>query len=613
MKKTKTYFIIAVHCLIILCIGIMPLACNVFNDDGITSTKIGPSGYFYFIDKTSARLLMLDMQLRELKKWDLFSVTNDSSLQGITFDGRYIWISASGNADKIYQVDASQDTLVVLKSFDAPPQRHGTIRDITWDGTYIWVVNSGSLTYNETPSLFKMDPANGTVLNQYLLPSHDPRGLTYYSGYTDIYGKASDAGICYSDVTSRMVYFFKREFAQFDTLFSAPIPPRGKDYRLPVGLTYDGINFWLVNGSTSTEADHLYKLSIAGKELNRFDLPYDSPGPIVFATLDVRIPAAPSVLSVVPNSGVRGETLPVIVSGEGFRSGADLTINFGDGIRIDTLNYISMTQLYTVITIDTDAVIGKRNVTVTNAGGRSSTADSIFEVTLYPKIPKLWLADQQYDSLYQIRISDTTIINRWATAPITTSAQGVAFDGTNLWLCASGTERRIYKIDTASSTLSALSSIPSPTASGTLRGVAWEAGSMWLAISQVVASTEGRIYRLDPTTGIVLDSVATPGYEPRGIVFANGNLYCNDTNLDSVYVYSSSSRSWKSVFQTPTVTGASRFATGLAWDGSNFWIANSTTSSDYLFKVTPTGIVLQTYRPVTTGDPQLTGLVYTPN
>jgi hypothetical protein len=613
MEKTKILFKMIMHCIILFCIGIIPLACNIFNDDGIKSTQIGPRGYFYFIDKTSANLLMLDMQLNELKKWDLYRITGDSSLQGITFDGRYIWISSSGSADKIFQVDASQETLTVLKSFDAPPQRHGTIRDIAWDGSYLWAVNSGSLTYNETPALYKLDPTNGTVLNQYILPSHDPRGLTYYGGSTDVYGKATDAGLCYSDVTSKMVYFFRREFAQFDTLFSAPIPPRGKDYRLPIGLTYDGLNYWLVNGSTSTAADHLYKLSSAGKELSRFDLPYESPGPIAYSTVDVRIPAAPSILSLVPNSGVRGETLPVTIIGDGFRSGAELSVDFGDGIRVDSINYISAKEIYSVITIDSDAVAGRRSLTVTNPGGRSTTADSVFEVTLFPKIPKLWLADQQYDSLYQIRMGDTTIVNRWSITSITGSAQGLAFDGTNIWLSASGTERRIYKIDTTGSVLTALSSIASPTASGTLRGVAWEAGSIWLAISQVVASVEGRIYRLDPSTGIVLDSVATPGYEPRGIVFANGNLYCNDTNLDSVYVYNSSSRGWKSVFQTPTVTGASRFATGLAWDGNSFWIANSTTNSDYLFKVTPAGVILQIFRPVTSGDPQLTGLVYTSN
>jgi DNA-binding beta-propeller fold protein YncE len=143
-----------------------------------------------------------------------------------------------------------------------------------------------------------------------------------------------------------------------------------------------------------------------------------------------------------------------------------------------------------------------------------------------------------------------------------------------------------------------------------MRGIVWDNGSIWVTVSTV-----GKIYRVDPITGAVLDSVTTPGVEPRGVAFANDQLYCNDTSLDSIFVYNTSTKSWRGVFATPTPPGGStsnRFATGITWDGHNFWIANSTTTFDHVFKVTPTGTVLEYFSSPRIGPAQVTGIVYTP-
>ena len=114
----------------------------------------------------------------------------------------------------------------------------------------------------------------------------------------------------------------------------------------------------------------------------------------------------------------------------------------------------------------------------------------------------------------------------------------------------------------------------------------------------------------------MLDSIPTPGVEPRGIAFVNGQLYCNDTSLDTVYVYSTLNQRWTGAFATPTPPGgttSNRFATGMTWDGTNFWIANSTNNFDHVFRMSPTGTVLQYFAAPSIGLAQLTGLVYTPN
>jgi streptogramin lyase len=609
MKPQHTIWRTLLASAFIVVLAFVVASCDPFADDGVSSGTVGiRSGYFYLLDRTSASIVMLDPQLSALKKWSLVGISSDSSLQGIASDGKNLWVSCAGSTDKIFQLDATGDSLTIIKSFDAPPQGRGTVRAIAWDGSSLWALNSGSTTSSIPATLYRLNPTDGSILAEYPVPSPEPRGLTYARAYSDVYGRGSEAGIYYTDVTKNAVYRFRTDRPQFDSVFASPTPPRGISYNYPVGIAHDGTTFWVVNSSNT--ADHLFQLDYSGRIINRYDLPYREMGPIVWTPVDVRIPIPPAVLAVNPNSGVRGATLDVQVIGSGFRTGA--TVSFGAGVQVVSSSVTSQTQIRTTVTIELAATLGKRNVTVTLPGGVTATGDTLFAVTALPQIPYLWVADQASGqfAIHKIRVSDTTLVQSWPTTIVSSgSPQGLAFDGTNVWLCASGTDRKLYRLDTSGPTLSAISSIPAPTASGTLRGIVWDNGSLWLAISN-----PSKLYKLNPTTGAVLDSVNAPGTEPRGIVFANGNLYCNDTNLDSVYVLNAANRTWSSVFQTPTTGTASRFATGLTWDGTSFWIANSTTNSDYLFKVPISGTpILQSFRPSITGDPQLTGLLYTTN
>lgn len=608
MKSTaywKHNVVFGIAMALLLCAG-----CDVFVNDGDSAGSIIPAkGYFYIADRLSTSIIMLDGELRELKRWNYFPVTADSSVQGITCDGKSLWISSAGSTDKIFQVDASDDVMTVMRSFDAPPTKQGTVRGIAWDGNNLWALNSGSSTYATPAKLYKLD-ASGNVLLEYQLPSTDPRGLVFALPKPDAYGRGPDAGLYYSDVSTDKIYKFIPSIPYFDTVFSAPKPPLGASYIYPAGLTYDATYFWLVN--SSNVADHLYRISYTGKEQIRYDLPYPTMGAIVWSAVDVRVAEALTVSAVSPSTGIPGAALTVDVFGTGFKSGYGVTVDFGAGISVSAPQYVSSSQLKVNIIIDPTASIGKRSITVKNPTSTPAVGAALFEVTALPVVNYLWVADQasgQY-AVHKIRVSDSTLMRSWSTTSILSSsgAQGLAFDGTNFWLSTSGTDRKIHKIDTAGAVLASLSSFPVPAVGGTVRGIAADAdGNIWVSISLVTAGG-GRIFKMNPTSGAVLDSIATPGQNPRGITFANNILYCNDTDLDSVYSYTAGV--WSGKFQTPTTGGASRFATGLTWDGTNFWIANSTTASDYLFKVSLTGTVLQSFRPGISGDPQLTGLMY---
>lgn len=586
-------------------------SCDIFEHDKGTGGLISSSGgYFYLLERESNSLIMLDSKLVELKRWDLSVVTNDSSAQGLTFDGQNLWFAAAGSVDKIYQLDASTNTIAILKSFDAPPQRRGTIRDIAWDGNNLWALNSGSSTYNIPATLYKLNPEDGTILAEYIITSPEPRALSYFPGYTNVYGSTIDPGIYFTDTQEDIVYSFRYDRPTFIQMFTTPIPPRGEWTNFPVGLTIDENNFWIIN--SSDVADHLFKLNFKGVEESRFDLPYSQPGAIVWTTVDVRKAAAPQVLSVSPGEGAIGTSFEANVYGNNFTPGNNLSVDFGTGITVDSLQFISSTQIEVAITISPSASLGMRNVKVTNPDGQFSIGNNLFEVTATPVVAYIWVVEQNDDSLYQIRISDKVIVNKWDTRVVAPggSPQGLAYDGTNIWLCASGTDRKIYKLNTSDTQLSSIMAFEGPDG-GVLRGIDWNDGYIWL-----VKSNPGIVYKLLPTDGTVLESFPTPAAEPRGITVVNGNIYCNDKDIDSVFVYNRTSGTWKSVFATPIPPGgttASRFPTGMTWGGNHFWMNNSSNEYDYIFKITLDGTLVESFDAPRKGPGQPTGIVYTSN
>jgi hypothetical protein len=612
MKKAKTLFnslIIGLPIVFLLIQG-----CNILDYDGDEKSLLNPKGgYFYMLERSSNSLIMMDAQLRELKRWELTSTIEGTSTQGITFDGQFLWISSSGSMDKIFKVDASGDTLVVIKSIDAPPQKQGVVRDIAWDGNSLWVLNSGSSTYKNPATLYELNPVDGSIRSETVVPSPEPRALSFVNSYTDVYNRGPIQGLYYSDVDEDYIYSYRYDRPFFDTLYSTPTPPRGTSTRYIVGLTHDGANFWLVN--SSDVSDILYKISYNGKVLDQFALPYSEPGPIVWSDVDIRKGSPPVIYSISPNTGLIGSTLDVEVYGNWFKPGAKLSADFGVGITTNSVNFISNTQLRVNITISANTSPGKRDVVIINPDGVQARLDSAFEVTQTLLTPYLWVADQALGQryLYKIRLTDTTVVQEWPTTDITNDGmQGVAYDGTDIWLCASGSSRTIYKVDVSGSALGLQSSFPAPVVGGTLRGMTFENNYLWLAVSKL--NSAGYIFKIDPLSGAAVDTIQTPGDEVRGIIFVSGQLYCNDIAIDSVFSYNNLTKTWTSQFVTPTPIGgttSNRYATGLAHDGQSFWIANSNLNFDQIFNVSSTGTILRYFDAPRKGTAQITGIVYT--
>jgi len=593
-------------------------ACNVFGPDGTQNDTITDTpGFFYMMDRANLNLYQLDGQMRQLNVWNLSDLVDGSLVQGITFDGTNVWISASGTARALIKLDLAGDEPVEIQRVPAPPNGAGTVRDIAFDGTHLWAANSGSVSLNTPPRLYKLNPETGAIIAEFDMPSTEIRGVTHVPVNGDQYGRGAAPGIYLGDRELNKFWNFRFDRPVFTDAFPAPVPPTGEFTIFPSGITYEilkngAIRFWTVNSSLST--NYLFQLDRTGKVENKFELnQYTSPGPIVFVNADVTIPPAPELSTVSPNRGLIGTQLDIDVTGIGFRDGAGLSLDFGSDISVTNLQFVSSGQLSATIEISPTAAIGLRSVTLTNPDGQSSTLNNAFEVTATPPLfGFLYVLDFDSNWLYKIREADGSLVQEWDTGELAParSPQGLAFDGTNLWLASAGSDRALIQFEIDGNELNEIRRIsaPYPNGTGTVRDIVYHNGSLW-----GLNSGDNKLYQIDIDTGDIVDEFDTPGTETRGVTFVNDVIHVVDRDLGRVYSWNSTAGEWVIEFQVPIPAGTAetnRYPIGIDFDGTNFWITNSRFSADFILQVSPSGELLRTINSPRIGPDILTGIVY---
>uniref|UniRef100_Q01V12 Cell surface receptor IPT/TIG domain protein n=1 Tax=Solibacter usitatus (strain Ellin6076) TaxID=234267 RepID=Q01V12_SOLUE len=99
-------------------------------------------------------------------------------------------------------------------------------------------------------------------------------------------------------------------------------------------------------------------------------------------------PAAPTLTSVSPATGVQGTSVPVTLSGTNFVSGTTVATS-NAGITVGNVTAVSTTQATATFTIAANAAVGAVGVTVTKAGGTSAPA--AFTVNaVAPSVTSMW-------------------------------------------------------------------------------------------------------------------------------------------------------------------------------------------------------------------------------
>jgi len=96
----------------------------------------------------------------------------------------------------------------------------------------------------------------------------------------------------------------------------------------------------------------------------------------------------PSVISVSPSTGVRGQTLDVIISGTNFLGTEDVDFGYGYDIEVNYFTVISPTEIQVNISIYGDAYLGTRSIIVTNAHG-TGKGEKLFTIIGEPSISSI--------------------------------------------------------------------------------------------------------------------------------------------------------------------------------------------------------------------------------
>lgn len=169
---------------------------------------------------------------------------------------------------------------------------------------------------------------------------------------------------------------------------------------------------------------------------------------------------------------------------------------------------------------------------------------------------------------------------------------GLAWDGRYFYVgsgemdCSGSMTPTIWKIlpvkDEQSNSLIGLiiDCFPSPEGQQVL-GLVWDGG--FLRASILGQGMPGRVYRLT-TTGSLIDSFDLTFWQPSGLAFDGGSLYCCDENMGQPRIHVlSSTGDEKYVFNAPQVNYGRGL--GLAWDPTSLCLWQGRTNDELLYQL----------------------------
>jgi transglutaminase-like putative cysteine protease len=150
--------------------------------------------------------------------------TPNSFTTGLTFDGKYIWLS-DRKADLIYCVDPANGK--VVRSIKSPAYWP---TGLAWDDKYIWnadIKGGIPLAENFTGKIYCVDPKDGTIIKTLYAPSNSPMGLAWDGKYL----------WCADDKSDEIIQFSAEDGTTIKTLKSPAADPNG--------LAFDGKYLWV--------------------------------------------------------------------------------------------------------------------------------------------------------------------------------------------------------------------------------------------------------------------------------------------------------------------------------------------------------------------------------
>lgn len=108
----------------------------------------------------------------------------------------------------------------------------------------------------------------------------------------------------------------------------------------------------------------------------------------------------------------------------------------------------------------------------------------------------------------------------------------------------------------------------------------------------VAGQAGNTLYQIDPETGTVIRSFASPAGTPFGLTFDGKYLWNDDAGTDLIYQIDPVTGMVLRSFATP----GQGFASGLAWDGKYLWHCDLGGAVDTIYQIDPvTGAVINSF------------------
>ena len=165
----------------------------------------------------------------------------------------------------------------------------------------------------------------------------------------------------------------------------------------------------------------------------------------------------------------------------------------------------------------------------------------------------IWNVDGYSDTLYSLnRLSGAQV--RVLSSPLP-DVTGVAYDGQDLWIC-SDSFVDVYKINLLNGEIQRRLNLQK----GSYTAIEYGLGKLWLADCQ-----SNKIIEIDPETAEIISSFDNPGIRVDGLAFDGNNFWISDSSTLTIFQLTIEGR----VLRTFLSPGQS--PRGLTYDGNYLW------------------------------------------
>lgn len=285
----------------------------------------------------------------------------------------------------------------------------------------------------------------------------------------------------------------------------------------------------------------------SGAPIGSTDVSVTAGGVTDTLTAGFSINGPPTVASIIPTSADRGDTIDIDITGTNFIEVSN--ISFGPGTFVSSATIFTPTQMRATVSIDNDAALGVRDVSVT-AGGITGTLTGGFTVTDPPDPPTLTSISPSFAAqgatidviVTGTNLTGTTFLSFGAGITIDSytvddstqitvsiSIDGAAETGTrDVWVMAEGGTEWLFDGFTVTSPPTVTSTSPNFAAQGATAADVTITGTDFTGVSDVGLGSGITInsYNVDSdtqiTANITVAGTAVPG--PRDVSVTAGGV-----------------------------------------------------------------------------------------